>query len=157
MLTSFFIFSLTRYVKKLLEIAFNLFQRSQQQRFLLHCYIHPWSGFTISITVGFFWFSFFLHSTIQQPMKNTGVQVCRWIRTDWFSVCISLYRNRAPLLPELKHQFCYLTIWMTSLGQWGRIFEIKNVMDSLGHVISVHARAWLTFKFRKAKWLLAWV
>lgn len=49
----FFMLSLTRYFRKLLEIAFNLFQRSQQQRFLLHCYVHTWSAFAISISAGY--------------------------------------------------------------------------------------------------------
>lgn len=50
----FLIFSLTRYFRKLLENAFNLFQRSWQQRFLLHSYVHAWPGFKISIFVDFF-------------------------------------------------------------------------------------------------------
>lgn len=52
----FLIFSLSRYFRKLLENAVNLFQRSQQQRFLLHCYSHAWPGFKISIFVFFFYF-----------------------------------------------------------------------------------------------------
>lgn len=77
-------------------------KRSQQQRFLLHCYIHSWSCFTVSISVGFF----FLTSTVQHWMKNTDAQGCRWNKTNYFSVCIRLYRNRVPIFSELKHQFC---------------------------------------------------
>lgn len=79
-------------------------KRSQQQRFLLHCYIHSWSGFTVSISVGIFFF--FLTSTVQQWMKNTDVQGCRWNKTNCFFVCIRLYRNRVLIFSELKHQFC---------------------------------------------------
>ena len=59
----YLIFSLTRYFRKLLKNAFNLFQRSQQQRFLLHCYVHAWPGFKISIFVGFFFFWHQLYSS----------------------------------------------------------------------------------------------
>lgn len=125
----FLIFSLTRYFRKLLESAFNLFQRSQKQRFLLHCYIHAWPGFKISIFVGFF---FFLTSTVQQWMKITGVQGCRWNRTNCFSVCVRLHRNRVLIFSEPKISSAVWQIWMTSWGQQDRIFEIENVMDNLG-------------------------
>ena len=65
----FLIFSLTRYFRKLLENAFNLFQRSRQQRFLLHCYVHAWPGFKISIFVGFFFFFFFWHQLYSSEWK----------------------------------------------------------------------------------------
>lgn len=110
----FLIFSLTRYFRKLLENAFDLSQRSQKQRELLHCY--SWPGFKISIFVCVFFF-FFL-TAVQRWMKITGVQGCRWNRTDCSSVCIRLYRNRVSIFS--KNQFsCLTTIsdFMRTMGQ----------------------------------------
>ena len=90
---------------------------------------------------------FFLTSAVQQWMNITGVQGCRWNRTDCCSVCIRLYRNRVPIFSELKVNSVVWQIWMTSWEQWDRIFEIKNVMDNLGCVVSVHTRDLTSFKF----------
>ena len=95
----------------------------------------------------FFFFFFFLTSTVQQWMKITGIQGCRWNRTNCCSVCMRLSRNRVPIFSELKISSVLWQIWMTSWEKWDRIFEIKNVGDSPGCVVSVHTRGSISFKF----------
>lgn len=94
----FFIFSLTRYFRKLLENTFNLFQRSQQQSSLLHCCIYAWSGFKTSIFVGFF-----LTSTGTAVNENYWCSRVQMKQNRLFlSVCIRVSGNRVLIFYESK-------------------------------------------------------
>lgn len=153
----FLIFSLTRYFRKLLESAFNLFQRSQKQRFLLHCYIHAWPGFKISIFVGFFFF--FWHQPYSSEWKLLVFKAADEIGPT-VSLCV---------LGCIEIEFSYFlnqkSVLLSDKYEWPHgdnrteYLKLRMLWTIWGHVVSVPTRAWLHSNLVKAKWLLlcVWV
>lgn len=108
------IFSLMRDFRRLLENTLNLFQRSLQQSFLLHCSM---LGQTLKLQ-SLYSFIFFDINYNSGEWKLC-VQGCRWNREDPFSACISSYGNRAPTFSESKMSSAVWQIWVSS---WKRLF-----------------------------------